>query len=89
MTLPDERLAVDSNAAERAVKNIAFRRKNFLFFGSDHAGERAAVINTMIETAKLNRVNLQAWLVYVIATVGECKQTNLVHLLPWNWAEEG
>ena len=85
--LDDGRLAVDNNAAERAVKNIVLGRKNYLFFGSDHAGERAAVIYTLIETAKLNRINPQAWLTDVIATIGECKQTNLDHLLPWNWAE--
>lgn len=83
--LGDGRLAIDNNASERAVKNIILGRKNFLFFGSDASGENAAVIYTLIETAKLNGVNPQAWLSHVIETIGDAKQTQLDHLLPWNW----
>lgn len=82
--LSDGRLAIDNNVSERAVKNIILGRKNFLFFGSDAGGDHAAVIYTLIETAKLNGVNPQTWLTHVIETIGDCKQTRLDHLLPWN-----
>ena len=55
--LSDGRLSIDNNASERAVKSIILGRKNFLFFGNGRAGEQAAVIYTLIETAKLNGVN--------------------------------
>lgn len=83
--LDDGRLAIDNNASERAVKNIVLGRKNFLFFGSDAGGANAAIIYTLIETAKLNMINSEAWLTQVIQTIGDCKQTQLDHLLPWNW----
>ena len=66
-------------------KNIILGRKNFLFFGNDRAGDHAAILYTLIETAKLNSVNSQAWLAHVIETIGDAKQTQLDHLLPWNW----
>lgn len=86
--LDDGRLSIDNNASERAVKNIVLGRKNFLFFGSDAGGDNAAIIYTLIETAKLNKINSEAWLTHVIETIGDCKQTQLDHLLPWNWAAD-
>ena len=66
--LDDGRLSIDNNASERAVKNIVLGRKNFLFFGSDAGGDNAAIIYTLIETAKLNKINSEAWLTHVIQT---------------------
>jgi len=45
---------------------MAVTRKNFLFLGSDKGGERAAVLYTLIETAKLNSLNPEAYLAYAI-----------------------
>ena len=53
----DGRLAIDNNPAERALRGIAITRKNFLFLGSDAGGERAAMLYTVLETAKLNGLN--------------------------------
>ena len=50
----DGRLSIDNNFAERLLRGIAVSRKNFLFLGSDAGGERAAVLYTIIESAKLN-----------------------------------
>src|SRR5690606_2308268 len=55
-------LEIDNNAAERAIRPLAIGRKNWLFAGSDTGGERAAVIYTLIETAKLNGLDPQAYL---------------------------
>src|SRR5882724_2045441 len=63
----DGRLEIDNNIAERAIRGIALGRKNWLFAGSDQGGERAAAIYTLIETAKLNGVDPQAWLTDVLA----------------------
>ena len=50
----DGRLAIDNNVAERALRGIAITRKNFLFLGSEAGGERAAILYTVLESAKLN-----------------------------------
>ena len=60
--LDDGRLCLSNNAAERAVRGIAVGRRNGTFAGSDGGGRRAAAIYTLIETAKLNDVDPQAWL---------------------------
>jgi len=65
--LDDGRLCMSNNAAERAVRCIAVGRKNWTFAGSDEGGHRAAAIYTLIETAKLNDIDPQAWLADVLA----------------------
>jgi transposase len=82
----DGRLAIDNNAAERALRGIAVTRKNFLFLGSEAGGERAAVIYTVLESAKLNGLDPQAWLSDVIDRMANNHPINrLAELLPWNW----
>ena len=58
----DGRLEMSNNAAERAIRPLALGRKNYLFAGSDEGGRRAAIIYTLIETARLNDVDPEAWL---------------------------
>jgi transposase len=82
----DGRLAIDNNIAERALRDVAITRKNFLFFGSDAGGERAAILYTVLESAKLNGRDPQAWLSNVIDRVAKGHPINrLSELLPWNW----
>jgi hypothetical protein len=64
---------------------IALGRKSWLFAGSDRGGERAAVMLTLIQTAKLNDIDPQAWLADVFARINDHKITDLAALLPWNW----
>ena len=82
----DGRLAIDNNVAERALRGIAITRKNFLFLGSDAGGERAATLYTVLESAKLNGLDPQAWLRDVIDRMAKGHPINrLRELLPWNW----
>jgi len=60
-------------------------RKSWLFAGSDRGGERAALMLTLIQTAKLNGVDPRAWLADVLARIAEHQITQLAALLPWNW----
>jgi hypothetical protein len=53
--LNDGRICLTNNAAERALRCIALGRKSWLFAGSDRGGERAAVMYTLIQTARLNK----------------------------------
>ena len=74
-----------NNAAERALRGIAIGRRNGTFCGSDAGGHRAAAIYTLIETAKLNDVDPQAWLPDVLARLPDHPAKRLDELLPWNW----
>ena len=60
-------------------------RKSWLFAGSDRGGERAALMLTLIQTAKLNGVDPQAWLADILARIADHKITDLGALLPWAW----
>ncbi len=82
----DGRLEMTNNAAERAIRPLALGRKNYLFAGSDEGGRRAAVMYTLIETARLNRVDPEAWLADVIARIADHPINRVDQLLPWNWA---
>jgi transposase len=83
--LRDGQICLTNNAAERALRGIALGRKAWLFAGSDRGGERAAVIYSLIATAKLNDVDPQAWLADVLAHVADHPIRRLDELLPWNW----
>ena len=65
---------------------IALGRKNYLFAGSDTGGERAAAIYSLIETAKLNGVDPQAWLTDILGRIADHKITRIDELLPWSYA---
>jgi hypothetical protein len=83
--LDDGRICITNNAAERALRGIALGRKSWLFAGSDRGGERAAVMYTLIQTARLNDVDPQAWLADVLARINDHNIHKLDQLLPWNW----
>ena len=83
--LDDGRLCMTNNAAERALRGIAVGRHNWTFAGSDAGGRRAAAIYTLIESAKLNDVDPQAWLADVLARLHDHPARRIAELLPWNW----
>jgi transposase len=86
--LADGRICLSNNAAERALRGIALGRKAWLFCGSDRGGVRAAIMYTLIATAKLNDVDPQAWLADVLARIADQPITRLHELLPWRWTPQ-
>jgi len=82
----DGRLELENNAAERALRAVALGRKNFLFLGADSGGERAAAIYSLIGTAKLNGLNPEAYLRYVLERIADHPINRIEELLPWNVA---
>lgn len=86
--LEDGRVGIDNNPAERAMRPIGIGRKNWLFAGSDSGGETLARAMTLIETAKMNGLDPQAWLVDVLDRIHDHKINRLHELLPWNWAQQ-
>lgn len=75
---------IDNNIAENALRLVALGRKNYLFVGSASGGENAALMYSLIVTCKLNGVDPEAWLRYVISEISEWPSKQLKALLPWN-----
>ena len=83
--IDDGRLCMTNNAAERELRAVAIGRKNWTFAGSDEGGRRAAAIYSLIQTAKLNDVDPQAWLADVLARLPDHPASKVADLLPWSW----
>ena len=80
-------LELDNNICERAIRGVAVGRKNWLFAGSERGGQSTAIALTLIETAKLNGVDPQAWLTDVLGRIADHKITRLDELAPWRYAQ--
>lgn len=86
--LEDDRVAIDNNPAERAIKPVVIGRKNWLFAGADTGGETLAEAMTIIESAKLSGHDPEAYLADILARIGDHKINRLNELLPWNWVPQ-
>ena len=84
----DGSVEIDNNAAERALRGPVLGRKNWLFAGSQDGGERAAAMYSVLETAKLNGIDPEAYLRRVLEQLPELPINRLAELLPWNFADE-
>jgi hypothetical protein len=84
--LDEERIELDNNPVERAIRPIALGRKNHLFAGSDGGAARWATVASLLATAKLNGVEPFAYLKEVLERLSnDHPMTRLDDLLPWNW----
>jgi transposase len=81
-------IEIDNNAAERALRGPVLSRKNFLFAGADSGGERAAAMYTLLETAKLNGLDPEAYLRNVLERISDHPINRIDELLPWNIAAQ-
>ncbi len=78
-------LAIDNNAAERALKRVAIGRKNWLFAGNDRAGGTAATLYTLIASAERHGVDPQRYLASVLAKIPITPAGELEPFLPDIW----
>ena len=78
----------DNNICERSIRPIALGRKNYLFMGSVGGGKAMAIAYTLIETAKMNNVDHQGWLTWVLAQIADHKIKRLDERLPWRYAAQ-
>jgi transposase len=86
--LSDGRICLSNNAAERAIRGLALGRRNWLFAGSDRGGQRAAMMYSLITTAKMNGIDPQAWLADLLAHIADHPANKIEELMPWNWAPQ-
>ena len=84
--LHDARIPIDNNAVENAIRPIALGRKNWLFVGSQQAGERAAVLMSLIESAKLNGHDAWAYMKDILTKLPTWPNSRLEELLPHRWS---
>ncbi|MGF6735802.1 hypothetical protein OKW50_007975 [Paraburkholderia youngii] len=77
---------IDNLIAERALRGVAIGRRNFLFAGADSGGERAAAMYSLIGSARLNGIDPEAYLHYVIERIADHPANRIDDLLPWNVA---
>ena len=84
--LTDGRIEMDSNAVERTIRPIALQRKNALFAGHDAGAQNWAMLASLIETCKLNKIEPHSYLTGALsAIVNGHKQKDIELLLPWNF----
>lgn len=85
--LDDGRFEIDNNLVENAIRPVALGRKNYLFAGSHNGAERAAVLYTLISTAKLHGHDPYEYLRDVISHIADHPHNRLEELLPSNWGK--
>lgn len=84
--LADGRIEIDPNIVERAIRPQTITRKNSLFAGSDGGGRAWATIATMLQTAKMNRVDPYAWLKLTLERIARGWPISQIdQLMPWNF----
>ena len=81
----DGDLAIDNNATERAIRDVAVGRSNWMFFGSDEGGRTAAVLRSFVASCRRAKVDPFAWFKDVLGRIGNHPVKKLAELLPHNW----
>ncbi len=84
----DGQLEIDNLPVERALRGVAIGRRNYLFAGADSGGERAAAIYSLIGTAKLNGIDPEAYLRFVLARIADHAINRVDQLMPWAIADQ-
>ncbi|WP_332127646.1 IS66 family transposase, partial [Escherichia coli] len=74
----------DNNTAERALRAVCLGKKNYVFFGSDHGGERGALLYALICTCRQNGIDPEAKHRHNHSLMPESPSTRVRELLPWN-----
>ena len=80
----DGHLEIDNNTAERSLRAVTLGRKNYMFAGSDAGGERAAILYSLIGSAKLNGLDPESYLRDVLTRIADHPIRRIEELLPWN-----
>ncbi len=81
-------LAIDNNAAERALKRVAIGRKNWLFAGNDRAGQTAAILYSLVASAERHGLDPQRYLTSLLAKMAVTPPEDLEQFLPEVWKRD-
>lgn len=81
----DGRLEIDNNLVENAIRPTAVGKKNWLFFGGPDAGQRGAIIYTLLESCRRRGINQREYLHDVLTRLPSMKITKVAELTPANW----
>jgi transposase len=84
--LEDGGLSIDNNHTERSLRGIAVGRRNWLFVGSDRAGQTMAILRSFVGSCEIVKVDPFAWFQDVLSRIGEQSMQALDELLPHHWA---
>jgi hypothetical protein len=76
---------IDNNLVENAIRPTAIGKKNWLFFGSEEAGQRSAVIYTLIENCRMHGVEPYTYLKDVLERLPTMTNQQVAQLTPLNW----
>jgi len=83
--LDDGRVEVDNNPVENAIRPTAVGKKNWLFIGADNAGDRSAILYTVIESCRRRRLDPYAYLKDVLTRLPAMTHSQLPEITPANW----
>jgi transposase len=83
--LENGKIDPDNNSTERAIRPITLFRKNSLFAGNQHGGQRAALFYSLVETCKLNNIDPFEYFQDIYERLHDCPANELIHLLPSHW----
>ena len=81
----DGQLPVDNNWIENQIRPISIGRNNWLFAGSLRAGQRAAAVMSLVQSARMNGHDPYAYLKDVLTRLPTHKASRVEELLPHRW----
>lgn len=86
--LEDGRLRPDNNLAENAIRPFVIGRKNWLFSGSPEGAHASATLYSLVETAKLNKLEPYKYMRYLLEKIPVANDENVKELLPTRVTQE-
>ena len=86
--LNDGRVEIDQNLVENAIRPTALGKKNWLFIGEAEAGERSAILYTIVECCRRRGLDPQSYLRHVLARLPSATNWQIGELTPQGWAEQ-
>ena len=81
----DGRLEIDNNLVENAIRPTALGKKNWLFIGHPEAGDRSAILYTILASCRRLNINAREYLTDVLSRLPSMKISEVASLTPANW----